>query len=105
LARPWSRAKSVSIRGDLRRALQVAHVLQDRWGHLASLLRVVQALVDNYEDNIPRTEVRTDHDRKLIHQNPAADPALPSEGVALDGPYDAIPFADLLDLDFLRFFH
>jgi hypothetical protein len=61
IARPLSRAKIDSIRGDLRRALQVAHVLQDRWGHLASLLRVVQALVDNYEDNVPRAEVRMSH--------------------------------------------
>jgi hypothetical protein len=72
---------------------------------LASLLRVVQALLDNYEDNIPRAEVRLNHGQKLILQYPAADIALPSEGVALEGPYDAIPFADLLDLDFLRFFH
>jgi hypothetical protein len=72
---------------------------------LASLLRVVQALVDNYEDNIPRAEVSINHGPTLILQYPAGDPALPSEGVALDGPYDAIPFADLLDLDFLRFFH
>jgi len=100
------RANVNSIRSDLRRALQVAHVLQNRWGHLASLLRVVQALVDNYDENSQGAQVSPrSQSYRLTKQAPIIHPVLPSDSVALDGSCDPIPFADLLDLDFLRFFH